>query len=50
MPAFVNMSVGSFSGTSGAEAQTVWPLLAKKSKNDRRTSEAVLVLIGRASS
>jgi hypothetical protein len=40
MPAFVNISVGSFCGTSGADAQTSWPFPLKKLRNDARTSEA----------
>src|SRR5262245_17261953 len=42
IPALVPMSVGSFCGTSGADGQNVWPLPLKKSRNDARTSEAVL--------
>jgi len=48
MPAAVNMSVGSFCGTSGAEGQTSWPLLAKKERNDERTSDAVFELMDEA--
>src|SRR5689334_2144381 len=39
MPAFVNMSVGSFCGMSGADAHTSCPLPAKKERNDERTWE-----------
>jgi hypothetical protein len=38
MPELVNMSVGSLPGTKGLDATTVWPLVAKKSKNDLRMS------------
>ena len=43
MPAFTNISVGSFCGTIGALAIGVWPWAAKKSRNDARTSCALLV-------
>jgi hypothetical protein len=45
MPAFTNMSVGSFCGMSGAEAQTSCPLPAKKERNEARTSDAVFELM-----
>jgi hypothetical protein len=38
MPELVNMRVGSLPGTKGLDATTVWPLAAKKSKNDLRMS------------
>src|SRR4029079_7918367 len=45
MSAFVNMSVGSFCGMSGAEAQTSWPFSAKKERKEERTSDAVFELM-----
>ena len=46
MPAFTNINVGSFCGMSDAEAQTSCPFDLKNSRNDARTSEAVLLMIG----
>src|SRR5436190_4612249 len=43
MPAVVNRSVGSL-GTSGDDGTTLWPRAAKKSRNERRSSAAVLRL------
>jgi hypothetical protein len=42
MPALVNMSVGSFFTTMGAEGMMVWPLEAKKSRKVLRMSELVM--------
>src|SRR5215475_183371 len=50
MPAFANMSVGSFAGMRGALAQTSWPLPRKNSRNVERTSEAVFMVRGVRSS
>ena len=47
MPAFANISVGSFCGTSGALGTTSWPWRAKKSRNARRTSAEVRVMLAR---
>ena len=38
MPALVNISVGSFDGTTPALATTSWPRLPKKSRKVDRTS------------
>src|SRR4051812_24824062 len=46
MPAFVNISVGSFWGTMGALGHTSWPLLRKNSRNEARTSDAVFMMRG----
>jgi hypothetical protein len=38
IPALVNISVGSWRGTSGLEATTSWSFLAKKSRKAARMS------------
>ena len=38
MPALVNIKVGSWRGTSGAEGTTAWSFLAKKSRKAERMS------------
>src|SRR5512134_3314831 len=43
MPELVKSSVGSFAGTSGLEATTVWPLPAKYSRNFVRISLLFIV-------
>src|ERR1044071_7855005 len=45
IPALVNNSVGSFSGTRDELFTTVWPCLAKNSKNDLRISFPVSIVI-----
>jgi hypothetical protein len=44
MPAFVNMSVGSFFITMGAEGTISCPLLLKKSRNAVLISEEVILI------
>jgi hypothetical protein len=46
MPLLVNMSVGSLPGTRPLEGTTVWPLEAKKSRNDLRMSATENVGVG----
>src|SRR5258707_12309281 len=43
MPEFVNNSVGSLPGTSGADGTIVWPLDAKKSRKVWRISALVFI-------
>ena len=44
IPALVNISVGSFCGTSDALAQTSWPRVRKKSRNAARIWEEVWLM------
>jgi hypothetical protein len=45
MPALVNISVGSFRGTSGPDGTTVWPFRAKYDRNRERISLTLLIAI-----